>query len=404
MENDHSDALTLANREFANTHPGESGRRQPVHTFYGGAHLFKSDGVRRLGALAEKSLIDYAPDAGTFALATGIEPWLSEAVYDRVVQKLRREPIEDIRLDFEDGYGIRSDEEEDATCESAAAEVAKGLKESTLPPFIGIRIKPLNEEMKRRSLRTLDRFLNALFDRSGGRLPDNFVVTLPKITVPEQVAALLDALDQFGAVRMEMMIETPQSVFQLPGMLEEARGRCNAAHFGIYDYTASLGITASNQDMMHPACDFARYSMQASLAGTGVWLSDGATNIMPVPMHRGGYSEPAAEGGQSSGRASRLEIACRSHSPFAGQRVLSGMGFASGAAPFALRGGVFVFPGRRGSIVAALAQFYRQGGASDAGGRRVRRCGHRPGVAQLFPARDQLRCDRRSRCSRAYWG
>ena len=287
MENEKLDALTLANHEFASTHPGESGRRQPVHTFYGGAHLFKSDGARRLGALAEKSLTDYAPDPATFALALGIEPWFAETIYDRVLQKLQREPIEDIRLDFEDGYGIRSDEEEDATCDTAAEEVAKGLKESTLPPFIGIRIKPLNEEMKRRSLRTLDRFLNALFDRTGGLLPDNFVVTLPKITVPEQVAALIEALDQFGAVKMEMMIETPQSVFHLPGMLEEAHGRCIAAHFGIYDYTASLGITASNQHMLHPACDFARSSIQACLAGTGVWLSDGATNILPVPVHRG---------------------------------------------------------------------------------------------------------------------
>jgi hypothetical protein len=200
---------------------------------------------------------------------------------------LRREPVEDLRLDFEDGYGNRPDAEEDATADSAAAEVAKGFKEGTLPPFIGIRIKPLNEELKLRSLRTLDRFLNALFDQTGGLLPENFVVTLPKITVPEQVSALLEALDQFGELRMEMMIETPQSVFHLPGMLEEARGRCVAAHFGIYDYTASLGITAGNQHMLHPACDFARSMMQVSLAGTGVWLSDGATNIMPVPIHRG---------------------------------------------------------------------------------------------------------------------
>ena len=155
MEKPQLDALTLANREFADTHRGESGRRQPVHTFYGGAHLFTADGARKLGALAEKSLIDYAPDAATFALATGIAPKFAETIYDRVLHKLRREPIEDIRLDFEDGYGNRTDEEEDATCDSAAAEVAKGLKESTLPPFIGIRIKPLNEEMKRRSLRTL---------------------------------------------------------------------------------------------------------------------------------------------------------------------------------------------------------------------------------------------------------
>src|ERR1700719_3870066 len=78
------------------------------------------------------------------------------------------------------------------------------------------------------------------------------------------------------------MVETPQSIFILPKLVEAARGRCVAAHFGIYDYTAALGITAANQHMLHPACDFARSMMQASLAGTGVWLSDGATNILPV--------------------------------------------------------------------------------------------------------------------------
>ncbi len=292
MEIEQFDALTLANREFDSAHPGDSGRRQPVHTFYGGAHLFKADTPRKLGALAEKTLHEYAPDPAAFAMATGIAPKFADTIYDRVIQKLRREPIEDLRLDFEDGYGNRPDAEEDATADAAALEVARGLKERTLPPFIGIRIKPLTEAMKRRSLRTLERFLNGLFDHTGGLLPDHFVVTLPKITVPEQVGALIDALDQFGAVKMEMMIETPQSVFQLPGMLEEARGRCVAAHFGVYDYTASIGITASKQDMLHPACDFARYSMQAWLAGTGIWLSDGATNVMPVPVHRGANLTP----------------------------------------------------------------------------------------------------------------
>jgi len=286
MEMD-ADALTEANREFARTHPGESGRRQPVHTFYGGAHLFRSDVARRLGVLAERALVEYAPDAVTFAAACGVPERLADTVYARVLEKLRREPVEDLRLDFEDGYGVRPDAEEDATAESAAVEVAKGFREGTLPPFIGIRIKPLNEEMKPRSLRTLERFLNKLFDLTGGVLPENFVVTLAKITVPEQVAALVDTLDQFGELPIEMMIETPQSLFLLPRLIEAARGRCVGAHFGIYDYTASLGITASNQDMLHPACGFARSMMQARVAGTGVRLTDGATNLLPVPVHRG---------------------------------------------------------------------------------------------------------------------
>jgi citrate lyase beta subunit len=291
------DWLAAANQEFTRTHPGESGRRQPVHTVYGGAHLFKAGSCRRLGALAERAVAEYAPDAATMALAVGIPNSLADTVYARVAEKLRREPVEDFRIDFEDGYGTRPDAEEDSTADSAAGEVAKGLAEGALPPFLGIRIKPFNEELKARSIRTLDRFLTSLLAKTGGRLPENFVVTLPKITAPEQVRALVDALDLFGDVRMEIMVETPQSIFMLPQLVEAARGRCVAAHFGTYDYTASLGITAANQHMLHPACDFARFMMQAALAGSGVWLSDGATNIMPLPPHRGASltGEQAAE-------------------------------------------------------------------------------------------------------------
>ena len=278
------DSLTRSNLEFSRHYPGDSGRRQPVHTVYGGAHLFQADLCRKMGAIAERALTEFAPDAATLALAIGIPNHLADTVYERVIEKLRREPVEDFRIDFEDGYGNRPDAEEDATADAAAAEVLKGIAAGTLPPFLGIRIKCLSEELKGRGVRTLARFLNAL----GQRVPDNFVITLPKITVPEQVSALLEALDQLGSsVKIEMMVETPQSIFMLPKLVEAARGRCIAAHFGTYDYTASLGITAAHQHTLHPACDFARSMMQASLAGTGLWLSDGATNIMPVGPHRG---------------------------------------------------------------------------------------------------------------------
>jgi citrate lyase beta subunit len=286
------DSLARANLEFSRRYPGDSGKRQPVHTVYGGAHLFQADLCRKMGAIAERTLTEFAPDPATLALAIGIPNHLADTVYARVVEKLRREPVEDFRIDFEDGYGNRPDAEEDATADSAAEEVLKGLDAGTLPPFIGIRIKCLSEELKSRGVRTLARFLKAL----GSRVPEHFVVTLPKITVPEQVSAVVDVLDQLGSgLKMEMMIETPQSIFLLPNLVEAARGRCVAAHFGVFDYTASLGITAAHQHMLHPACDFARSMMQASLAGTGLWLSDGATNIMPVAPHRGSTLSPRAE-------------------------------------------------------------------------------------------------------------
>jgi citrate lyase beta subunit len=275
-----SEALISANREFTRTHPGESGARQPVHMMVGGAQLFKRDVCRSMGALAERSLAEYAPDAATLALATGIPPSLADTVYARVIEKLRREPVEDYHIDFEDGYGVRTDQEEDAAADRCAEELAAAMEEKTLPAFTGIRIKPLNDEWGARSLRTLDRFCKRL-----PKVPDNFSVVLPKITVVEQVAALADRLDDYGITRMEIMIETPQSLLMLPDLIDAAGGKCIAAHFGPYDYTASLGI--ARQYILHPACDWARSMMQAQAAGRGLRLADGPTNVMPVALYRG---------------------------------------------------------------------------------------------------------------------
>src|SRR5256885_15214722 len=70
-------------------------RSQPVHTIYGGAHLFKSDTVKKLGEIALRSLAEYAPEAKTFAEAIGIRADLAEKVYARVQEKLRRERSEE---------------------------------------------------------------------------------------------------------------------------------------------------------------------------------------------------------------------------------------------------------------------------------------------------------------------
>jgi len=335
---DLSERLQQANEEYTRHYPGETGHRQPVHTVYGGAHLFKSDSARRLGSLARRSLDQFAPDFLIFARAIDLpgeselpesfdeatelvtflneEPerarkekkgaWLAHTIYRRVIEKLEREPVEDFRIDFEDGYGNRPDDEEDGHAVSAAAETAEGIKKGTLPPFIGIRIKPFNEELRARSFRTLDIFVSTLVDLSHGRLPDNFVITLPKITIPEQVSTLATLLERVekqtelreGSLKFEMMIETTQSIINhqgqinLPLLLAAAEGRCIAAHFGTYDYTAGCNITAAHQHMRHPACDFAKHVMKVTLAGTPVQLSDGATNIMPIGPHR------AKEGGQ----------------------------------------------------------------------------------------------------------
>ena len=295
--------LGTANQAFLARYSGESGRRQPVHVVYGGAHLFKADAARKLGEVALRSLREYAPDAGALAEALGAK-WdaaFAENLYARIVAKLQREPVEDFRLDFEDGYGNRLDAEEDGHAVSSAGEVAAGLSAGTLPPFIGIRIKPFNEDLRARSMRTLDLFVSALTAKTGGVLPGNFVITLPKVQIAAHVVAAAKTCALLepklglapGALRLELMVETPQAIIDaagrcpLLGFVEAAAGRCSSVHFGVYDYTASFGITAAYQAMGHSACDFARTAMVVALAGTGVQISDGATNILPVGPHRG---------------------------------------------------------------------------------------------------------------------
>jgi citrate lyase beta subunit len=293
-------SLQTANARSARDYPGDSTDRQPVHTFYGGAHLFKADSALRLGGVALSTLDEYAPDAATLARVFGLAPELAETVRRRVASKLRREPIEDFRIDFEDGYGIRSDAEEDGHARTAAEEVAAGMATDSLPPFIGIRIKPMSRELHARSLRTLDLFVSMLAASAHRQLPPNFVVTIPKLLGPGHVAAVARACAGLerklrltsGAIRLEIMVETPQSIFAADGssalraLVAAGEGRVRGAHFGTYDYTALCGITASAQQMRHAACDFAKHMMQVALAQSGVWLSDGATTIMPIAPHK----------------------------------------------------------------------------------------------------------------------
>jgi citrate lyase beta subunit len=296
---DATAALSEANLAFAAAHPGESAGRQPVHTVYGGAQLFAADSAAKLGAVAQRAMDQYAPTSAALGSALGIEdhPAL-ETIDRRVREKLAREPVEDFRIDFEDGYGNRPDTEEDHHCGVVAAELTRGMREGSLPPFIGIRVKPFTEELRARSVRTLDLVLTALVDAGG--LPNEWIVTIPKVTIIEQVdytVAVLAGLERSlglddGTLGFEIMIETPQIVLDssgsslLPRLRDASDGRLSAAHFGTYDYTASCNITAAYQRMRHPSCEFAKQFMQVAFAGTGVWLSDGSTNVLPVPLHR----------------------------------------------------------------------------------------------------------------------
>jgi len=293
--------LAAANKKLAALYPGDPIARQPVHTFIGSGDAFTSDAAQRAGRQAMDTLTNFAPTATAFARILGLPdgiPGLADLVRARVVDKLQREPIEDYRLDFEDGYGTRPDAEEDGHAASAAREVAAGLTAGTLPPFIGIRIKPLSKELQARSLRTLDIFVTTLV-KSAKRLPPNFAVTATKVMTPAHVSVLARkcaALEktlklQRNAIRLELMIETPQAILApdgsvaLPALVKAGKGRVRGAHFGVYDYTALCGITAAWQHPRHLACDVAREMMRVSLAQTGVMLSDGSSNILPIPPH-----------------------------------------------------------------------------------------------------------------------
>lgn len=276
--------------------------RQPLHVVYGGAHLFKVDTVRKVGALAKKSFDLYAPDPASFARALGLDltPEVAADVYARVARKLEAEPVEDYRIDFEDGYGPRADDEEDGHALGAGAALAEATRRGSHSRRMGFRIKAMGSATRARSLRTLDRFLTAFASEGGGKMPNGFVVTLPKVLDPSEVAVLADELARLEArlgfpaesVGIEVMVEAPRTFFDpegrvvLPAIVAAGEGRCVAAHLGSYDYTASLGIAAHEQRLMHPACDFAKQLMQLVLADSGVALSDGATATLPIEPHR----------------------------------------------------------------------------------------------------------------------
>jgi citrate lyase beta subunit len=275
--------------------------RSPVHVVYGGAHLFKADTPEKLGTIALRSLETYAPNLDEFVNAFGLNR-AGKAIYQRVIEKLKTEPVEDLRIDFEDGYGFRSDEEEDSHAVAASNELAKAFLQQKTTAFSGFRIKSLAPATYGRAANTLNIFLDNLLERTGGELPQDFAVTLPKVTDTKEVRQLCQFLKRIekkfglteGSINVELMIETPQSIIdkkgriQLADLVKAAKGRCTSAHFGAYDYTSALGISAAYQSIDHEACVFARQMMLAALSPLGIRLSDSVTTEIPVPIHRTG--------------------------------------------------------------------------------------------------------------------
>jgi citrate lyase beta subunit len=286
------DTLAATDRSLERDYPGDSGTRQPVHTVYLAADRFETStaatwGAQALEAVRERGM-DHVCDL------VGVPEGLRRRISDKVGAKLLAEPVEDLRLDFEDGYGPRGDDEEDLHAAQAAQRVNDAVSSEQGPAFIGIRFKSFEQDTRARGLRTLDVFVSELLAHGG--LPEGLVLTLPKVSTTAQVRAMVYACGELerahglepGRLRFEVQMETPQLIIGADGtipvaeLLHRGDGRITALHYGTYDYSASLEIAAAHQSMEHPAADFAKQVMQVAVAGTGVRLSDGSTNVLPL--------------------------------------------------------------------------------------------------------------------------
>jgi citrate lyase beta subunit len=266
----------------AAAYPGERPARQPVHTCYVPADAVVPGLAAAWGAAALAALDAHGlPDLG-------LDPALLEQVLPRVRAKLAAEPVEDLRVDAEDGYR-GGPEAEDADVLRAGAVVAADIAAQAGPPSVGIRAKSLEGPTRRRGVRTLDLFLGTF----GAGSPSRATVTLPKVTVVEQVRAFLPVLDALEAAHgvaldLELQVETSQAVLgpdgtvPLAAMVHAAGPRLTGLHYGTYDYSAALGIASAHQSSDHPAADFAKQVMQVAVAGTGARAVDGSTNVLPV--------------------------------------------------------------------------------------------------------------------------
>ncbi|WP_030144970.1 DUF6986 family protein [Spirillospora albida] len=290
---DLSARIAAVRERHAERRPGTAEGRQPVHTVYVPADRFSRSTPADYGAEALRLLNTHTPGAGSFGAAFGLDPEIAAPVRERVAAKLAAEPVEDVRIDFADGYGTRSDDEEDAHIAQVVEAVGAAYQVKSLPHYWGVRVKSFGGGGHDRAMRTLDGFLTALRDRLG-RLPGGFTIALPDV-LDEHVPLFTEYLERLetalglpaGILRFEIQVESPHMIIDgegrcpLPGVVAAASGRLTAVHFGVPAYTAALGLPPEERRLDHPSCDFARHTLQVSLAGTGVRLADGGTEVMP---------------------------------------------------------------------------------------------------------------------------
>ncbi|MGI8458278.1 MAG: DUF6986 family protein [Propionibacteriaceae bacterium] len=275
-------------------YPGPAAGRQPVHTVYVPADRYTASLPAEWGRAAI-DLVDAHGGLAAVAALIGLSPELAEEVSPRVAAKLEREPIEDLRLDFEDGYGVRADAIEDADAVAVAGRLAAAFRDGTAPPFAGLRFKCFEAPTRRRGIATFELFVATLLAELD-ELPTGLVITFPKVSTVDQVRAMVKVCAELestyglpaGRLGFEIQVETPQLILGADGTAAIAKaihvgdGRVTSLHYGTYDYSASLQISAAYQTADHPAADYAKQVMQVAVAGTAVALSDGSTNILPL--------------------------------------------------------------------------------------------------------------------------
>ncbi len=276
-----------------------------VHVAYGGAHLVQQGTASKWRQLALRAFETYVPSADVLVHRFDIPAAHAEGVHARVDQTLRHPgALQALRIDFEDGYGVRANDEEDRDAEAAARAVA-AMHEA--PRSLGIRAKSLALPTRARALRTLSRFFEVL-----GAPPREFVVTLPKVQGARDVAMAVGALaaleSRFGfePLGIELMAETPELFAELQKeglrhVRDAAEGRLRSLHFGAYDMLSALGVPGHEQRLSHPYATPLRLQLAAAAMPLDLPLYDGATLAMPVPTHRG--AEPTRAQTEANGEA-----------------------------------------------------------------------------------------------------
>ncbi|MBB3039502.1 DUF6986 family protein [Hoyosella altamirensis] len=277
------DALLAPVDQFLDQHyPTPFRLGQPPHTVYvSGADA--SEAITQAWAAQALGLVETHHDLLQKLDAHGVLP--------RVIDRLSERPIQDLRFDFEDGYGWRDDAIENRHALRAGEVLQRLSRQEDGPQSCGIRPKGLAPHERHRLVQTLEAVL-----AGAGGVPAGFAFTVPKLRHADQVPAVVALCREFervhglsdGALKFELQIESPQAVIAADGAvplaaaLHASEGRCTGLHFGTYDYSAACGIAPQHQSLDHPVADHAKAVMLAAAAQTGVWVCDGSTQIVPA--------------------------------------------------------------------------------------------------------------------------